>query len=172
MPSPYPTQVAAHSMVCTVIIQNWCRSLQKVQPKLSKSAMKKFRTGFCEKTSRSIGPLLAIETVNSKPCGSKSTEASVICKGKELDAEILGCTTMMRIFSWCISAKHVKLTEWGLFAHASSLDQYTTSSLLKSHLSDFLPVWVVWEAYSHQPLQYMLRCVVPLGEAPQSEWGG
>ena len=167
MPFPYPTQVAAHSMVCTMIAQNWCTSLQKIQPKLSKSAMKKFRTD----SSRSIGPLLAIETVNSKPFGNKSTEASVICKGKELDAEILGCTTM-RIFSRCISAKHVKLTEWGLLAHASSLDQYTTSSLLKSHLSDFFPVWVVWEAYSHQPLQYMLRCVLPLGEAPQSEWGG
>ena len=56
--------------------------------------MKKFRTD----SSRSIGPLLAIETVNSELFGNKSTEASVVCKGKELDAEILGCTTM-RIFS-------------------------------------------------------------------------
>ena len=83
------SQVAAHS-IC--IARNWCTSL-KIQPK-SKSAMKKFRTD----SSRSIGPLLAIETVNSELFGNKSTEASVVCKGKELDAEILGCTTM-RIFS-------------------------------------------------------------------------
>ena len=110
--------------------RNWCTSL-KIQPK-SKSAMKKFRTD----SSRSIGPLLPIETVNSELFGNKSTEASVVCKGKELDAEILGCTTM-RIFSWCRSAKHVKLTEWGLFVHASSLDQCTTGSLLKADWSGF-----------------------------------
>ena len=149
MPSPYPTQVAAHS-ICNIAPWRSSRN-PKVQWRNFAQILLD-RSDLCWPLERSTLNCLAT---------NQPKRLSVVCKGKELDAEILGCTTM-RIFSWCRSAKHVKLTEWGLFVHASSLDQCTTGSLLKADLSGFF-----WFGSFGKPIS-IKRCSAFWVQTPQA----